>query len=559
MARHAFLGDMASWVLGTGEPATSQDGLTGGVALFIEAQEVTFWDGPAPGGTQYTDLVDASGVPVTSVTSDAADGSLPQISGPDGIRIMWADAANGAGPRRVVTATDLGDDLGAAEAEAAGNTAAITVLQSAAVNVKDPAYGAIGDGAADDTAAIQAALNAVPPGGTVQLPPGTYVISAPLLIPSGTRLTGTGYKASQITSAASSIIAADPGSLLDTVEIDHLTLQVTGYDLFSGANVARWRVHDCQLIQNSPGNAIWNAPAVGLIIECVFERNIEYVYGNPRTVPAWYLNSASNSQQVNQNTWRDNVCFSKDGDTSQYWYQVISSGANTNNATNAFRNIVFENPLGGMIDLQSCVDSIIDTCFAWDAAGIAQSLISIRKNAANSQTPNVNTIINSGRPGGSTLAAGVYDILLGPDCHYTSVIAPPANSQINLGGSVSAKLVSNAGTVTLTGASATAAAAAGAGISPPAPVVTDGPANDCGHITFGTGTSPAAGNQVTVTFGTPYQKTPVVVISPATGPSGALQLYVTNVTATGFQVASGAAPAASQLATKYGFAWQAAG
>jgi Pectate lyase superfamily protein len=50
------------------------------------------------------------------------------------------------------------------------------------INVKD--YGATGRGVADDTAAIQAALNAIPAGGAaVYFPTGVYLISAPLIVP----------------------------------------------------------------------------------------------------------------------------------------------------------------------------------------------------------------------------------------------------------------------------------------------------------------------------------------------------------------------------------------
>lgn len=45
----------------------------------------------------------------------------------------------------------------------------------AVINVKDPAYGAVGDGVTDDTAAIQAAINA---GGRVLVPDGVYRITS---------------------------------------------------------------------------------------------------------------------------------------------------------------------------------------------------------------------------------------------------------------------------------------------------------------------------------------------------------------------------------------------
>jgi len=66
--------------------------------------------------------------------------------------------------------------------------------QGPVFNVKDPAYGAIGNGIADDSVAIQAALNAVPlRGGTVYFPDGQYYIGTGLtLATAGTVLQGEG-------------------------------------------------------------------------------------------------------------------------------------------------------------------------------------------------------------------------------------------------------------------------------------------------------------------------------------------------------------------------------
>jgi len=60
-------------------------------------------------------------------------------------------------------------------------------------NVKDPAYGAVGDGNHDDTAAVQAALTDAgnAGGGVVFLPTGIYATTAPLVAPSGVTIQGS--------------------------------------------------------------------------------------------------------------------------------------------------------------------------------------------------------------------------------------------------------------------------------------------------------------------------------------------------------------------------------
>jgi hypothetical protein len=100
-----------------------------------------------------------------------------------------------------------------------------------------------------------------------------------------------------------------------------------------------------------------------------------------------------------------------------------------------------------------------------------------------------------------------------------------------------------------------ATAQSGAGTGAPAPVVTG--CNDVrGTVTFGTGTSPAAGNQVYVTFGKQYQANPVVVVCPANAATAALgQPYVATVATSGFIVALPVAPAASQANTVYSFSY----
>lgn len=105
---------------------------------------------------------------------------------------------------------------------------------------------------------------------------------------------------------------------------------------------------------------------------------------------------------------------------------------------------------------------------------------------------------------------------------------------------VDARLVSSnppngAATAVANGAQATAAAVAG---------------NDtAGNITFTTTAAPASGTQVTVTFGTGYGAAPKAVLvvpsNAASGLAAAGQVFAGSITATGFVLQAGAAPAAS--------------
>jgi hypothetical protein len=126
------------------------------------------------------------------------------------------------------------------------------------------------------------------------------------------------------------------------------------------------------------------------------------------------------------------------------------------------------------------------------------------------------------------------------------------------------------GTVTISGhlqmqgSPVTAAAGLAAGTGPPSPVVTTGANDGAGAITFGTGTSPAAGRLVVVTFAKTWVIPhpgilPHPVIVPGNAPTALLSLYVTRVLTTGFEVGAANAPAASQANTVYSFLYQVQG
>jgi hypothetical protein len=165
MARYEFGLGIADYVV---QPS---DGLWG----VATETTVTFWDS-ATDGAQYTDLLDISGAPITDVVTSSF-GTIPRLSGPDGVTGMWADA--GGSPGRVW--------IEAHNVPTGGGGGGGSVRDW--LNVRD--FGAAGDLNSDDTAAIQAALTACPMGGIVYLPAGGYRTSAPLTIPPAVTLMGT--------------------------------------------------------------------------------------------------------------------------------------------------------------------------------------------------------------------------------------------------------------------------------------------------------------------------------------------------------------------------------
>lgn len=132
MTRHLFGGGIGDFVVAAGSSETVGD-ITGSHTLLVPGQVVTFWDS-ATGGTQITALRDMLDTDITSVTTDS-NGAIPQFKGPDdGTRQLWADASGGAGPRGLMTATDIGSDLSTIEADVDTVQSALEALSPVATS-----------------------------------------------------------------------------------------------------------------------------------------------------------------------------------------------------------------------------------------------------------------------------------------------------------------------------------------------------------------------------------------------------------------------------------------
>lgn len=136
MARHEYGKTLTDWSMKFGD-VTSTDTGSGTVktapALATGPVAVTFWNAET-GGTQYTDLLDASGGAITQVmtadgTSGLPIGTIPLFRGPDAtpeVTEMWADA--GGGTRYKMSANDLGGDVAELKSTVADLIGTVTTL-----------------------------------------------------------------------------------------------------------------------------------------------------------------------------------------------------------------------------------------------------------------------------------------------------------------------------------------------------------------------------------------------------------------------------------------------
>ena len=124
-----------------------------------------------------------------------------------------------------------------------------------AVNVKLPPYSAKGDGVADDTAAIQRAIDASE---VVFIPKGYFKVSKPLLLRSRTRLIGVSKTLSNIISSSTASAFSDPSNpspVVQTVDDPEAStilafLQIRAPVDAPGAYALNWRAGRNSVFRN---------------------------------------------------------------------------------------------------------------------------------------------------------------------------------------------------------------------------------------------------------------------------------------------------------------------
>ena len=133
------------------------------------------------------------------------------------------------------------------------NTRIDSVVNNNIINVKN--YGAVGDGTTDDTAAIQAAVNAAGTYGQTFIPAGHYKTTTTITMPAGGRLTGAGEYITILEASTSgqNVIT----STEEKIEISELSIYGNGYARDGIHNTGAWlNVHNVW-IQSCSNAAIY--------------------------------------------------------------------------------------------------------------------------------------------------------------------------------------------------------------------------------------------------------------------------------------------------------------
>ncbi|MFM0013707.1 glycosyl hydrolase family 28-related protein [Paraburkholderia sediminicola] len=188
------------------------------------------------------------------------------------------------------------------------------------IDAKDPAYGAIGNGVADDTAALQAAINAaISLGRRLFIPGGTYKVTAPLVInASGLTIFGIAYQATNIVAS---------GNFQAVFQ-------------FNGA-ASYCSIRDLSVTQTGTTTPCVNIAQNAVVIRftaCYFAGNLtgDLVYSNGQNVDfdkcTWQLNSA--------NTWGVNFdCFNQNCGITDCRFGGVGNGPRITNVFSPANNV----------------------------------------------------------------------------------------------------------------------------------------------------------------------------------------------------------------------------
>ena len=282
------------------------------------------------------------------------------------------------------------------------------------------AYGAVGDTIADDTIPVQAVFTAAAAvHGTVDLGNYRYKTTAPIILPSGITVKGTGsqgYDAGGkggLANNTSDVFQFGTGGTSGTVysvTFENVTIGASAGHIFNmgpAGGLGYSNFKGCSFNQSGTGYSIFYCPTNANYISNFVGANT-YMYMNPAaTVPAIYL--VCNGNNIGTNIWQ-NCVFESGHSTTVPFVHIESAASGSYSNSNIFRDIQCEELDAGVISLLGCTYSIIENVQCYDTTTFTGPLFYIGKGGGSPGLNSFqNTIRNSGSIGGS-FAAGAYHV-----------------------------------------------------------------------------------------------------------------------------------------------------
>lgn len=395
------------------------------------------------GTTNVESIISAN----STVAGKAAKGANSDITSLTGLTTPLSIGQGGTG-----SSTQNFVDLTTAQVKTGTLTVPVIDKGGQVYNVK--AWGATGNGSTDDTTAIAAAITAASPTGTVYFPNGTYLTSSALGLSTGLRLTGQSKKNAIINNTSSNVFSFAADSYW--FEVDHLQVQASAGHIFAGShNLSAFNIHHCEFAQSANGSSIWSQSG-GTFIEGHFSECDFYMGGSAPTVAAFSLTDTGGS--YNANVFEKCVCTTANA-SSAYFFNLVTQGSGNNAYGNTFRDMVFEQCVGGAIFAQSQFGLVLDNVSIWDGSTISSStadFIHIGKYSTALSSRNI-TIRNYNRQN-STLGGSLYDISFdGTSQQFVleSIRSTPDNANINLGSSTLGQIINQSPGTTITNGTGT--------------------------------------------------------------------------------------------------------